>query len=368
MKERYEEICPDHHMSLEEIEEEARRQEAEMAAGPSRRDFLRTASIAALGAGALVAGSGKLSDILSSASVGAKHARLSRVVLVKHPKAVVNKTPSPDIVDRMVNHAVATLADKKDPGEAWKELFSAKDVVGIKINGIAGKGLSSNVDVVNAIVAALTKAGVEGNNIIIWGSTEGRIEKAGFKPNTSSTGVRIFNAPEAGYSEPYELKEFGIKTRLTKIITEQITALINVPVLKDHALAGITYSLKNISHGSTNNPGDLHRNNCDPAIAEVNAIPLIREKQRLIIGDALLACYDKGPWHNPRYKWVENTIMAAHDPVAIDTVGLQIIEAKRKVEGIAPIGKRAKHLSTAARLGIGVDDPDRIEMIKEQLT
>jgi uncharacterized protein (DUF362 family) len=141
-----------------------------------------------------------------------------------------------------------------------------------------------------------------------------------------------------------------------------------VPILKDHGGSGVTFALKNIALGATNNPGSLHNNFCDPSIGEVNAIDVVRQKQRLILGDALVACYNGGPGRNPQFVWTENAVFAAHDPVAIDACALKIIEDKRKEKGIAAIGNRARHVQTAAKLGLGVADLSNIKRVGEELT
>jgi len=357
-------IPPDsYQMTPEEIEADFRRLHAEEAAGPSRRDFLRTATFAALGASALAAGAGRL---LPNASAAPKGEAISTVARVEHAKAVVDGKPDAEIVDQMVNRAVCLLTGKKEPAAAWKAMFSPEDVVGIKINWIAGKGLSSNPEVIDAIVRALTALGVKENNVIVWDGSKGRVKRAGYKHNTGTTGLRAYDGPDAGYSEPYELKDSGVTTRITKILTEQVTALISVPVLKDHSGAGITFALKNIALGACNNPGAFH-SNMTLSIPEFNAIDVVRKKHRLILGDALLACYNGGPGRRPQFVWTENAIMAARDPVAIDAVALKIIEAKRKEKGIAPIGKRAGHVEAAARMGLGTADPKRIEIVRDTL-
>jgi len=355
-------------MSLKEIEAHFRRREAERLEGLSRRDFIRAASFAALSAGVLASGVGGVAEKLMPAAAAAEPPTpTSTVVRVAHPSAVLNGKPDAEIVDRMVNRAVCLLTGKKEPADAWKEVFSPKDVVGIAVNGIAGPGLSSNRELVDAICRSLTKIGVPENSIIVWGSTGGRVENCGFKKNMSDTGVRACNAPDVGYSEPYELKQYGQSTRVTKIVTEQITALINVPVLKDHSGSGVTFALKNIALGATNNPGALHAN-FSLSIPEVNAIDVVRKKHRLVLGDALLACYNAGPGRNPKFVWEEKAVMAAFDPVAVDVVALSIIEARRKDNGLGPIGKRADHVEASARFGLGNADPAKIKLFSEDLT
>lgn len=367
MPSRRENSCEDHHMTLEEIQEYFGARGEERIERTSRRDFLKAASAAALGAGVLAAGIGAMGGALMPDAHAGEAQRVSTVVRVAHPGAVVEGKPNAELVKRMVNRSVVLLAGKKDPTAAWKEFFSPKDVVGIKVNGIAGPGLSTNRELVDAICRALVEMGVPENNIIIWDNTGGRIENCGYKKNLGETGVRAYNSPDVGYDEPVRLEKYGKEVRVTRILTEQITALINVPVLKDHSGAGVTFALKNVALGSTNNPGDLH-GNFSLSIPEVNALEVIRRKHRLIIGDCLLACYNGGPGRNAKFVWEEKSVMAATDPVAIDVVALGIIEAQRKEHGIAPIGRRADHVQASARFGLGTADPKSIRLVDEEMT
>jgi hypothetical protein len=55
------------------------------------------------------------------------------------------------------------------------------------------------------------------------------------------------------------------------------------------------------------------------------------------------------------------------DPVAVDTTGLKIIEAKRKdyFKEDRPLNPPAKHILAAdTRYHLGVSDPSKIELIK----
>jgi hypothetical protein len=109
-------------------------------------------------------------------------------------------------------------------------------------------------------------------------------------------------------------------------------------------------------------PSDLHPNYCDPYLAELNATAPIKRKTRLLVVDGLRALYNGGPRDAPQWRWRPNCIMAGTDPVAVDSVALAIIEEKRREKGLDPIGKRAKYIATAAKSGLGTDDPARIDL------
>ena len=65
-------------------------------------------------------------------------------------------------------------------------------------------------------------------------------------------------------------------------------------------------------------------------LGEIWLLPDVKGKTRLVLVDALRPLCDKGPQPDPRYFWDYKGLIASTDPVAVDTVGLQIIMAKRR--------------------------------------
>jgi uncharacterized Fe-S center protein len=135
-------------------------------------------------------------------------------------------------------------------------------------------------------------------------------------------------------------------------------AIINLPTPKQHGGAGVSVSLKN-HYGSVNRPGSLHGNWCDPAIAELNAQPQIREKTRLVVGAALNV--SPGDWYRPER---ENALLLSFDPVALDTVGRDILIQHRQAMGLdsRSLVEGARHLRTAQSLGLGTTDAGSIDL------
>ena len=270
------------------------------------------------------------------------------------------------IVHRMVHESVTALVGTRSTDDAWRELFGPKDVVGIKINCLSGRMLSSHPAIVEGIIQGLRKAGLPDDNIIVWDRFLRELEAAGYELNVSERGVKYAGTDAQGYgytSEPILFRSIG--SCFSRILTSKCNAIISVPVLKDHNLAGITLNLKNF-YGVVQKPSIYHDNACDPYIADLNAHPLIKDRMRLIVCDALIGVYDGGSYR-PDRTWRYAGILASTDPVAIDRVGANIIEAKRTGAGLKPLkeeGREPVHIRTAAKLGVGCDDPDKIELIE----
>lgn len=250
--------------------------------------------------------------------------------------------------------------------EAWLHVFpnlQPSDVIGLKVNCI-NRRLSSHPEVAYAITESLVVAlDVNPNNLIIWDRTSRELKRTGYILNTGKNGVRCLGTSDGiDYDENASIDMGnGKNVTLSKILTEMCTYLINVPVLKDHGIAGVTLSLKN-HYGSIDRPSRGHGNACDPYVANLNNAPQIREKTKLIVCDAAFGIYRGGPHGAPQ--WINRQLLISTDPVALDSVGAVLIDRKRQENGIAPASKRAGYLQTAASLGLGTNDLGRIDVMR----
>ena len=64
-------------------------------------------------------------------------------------------------------------------------------------------------------------------------------------------------------------------------------------------------------------------------LGEIWLQPEVKGKTKLVIVDALNPLCDKGPQSDPRYKWAYNGLISGTDPVAVETVCLEVITKKR---------------------------------------
>ncbi len=271
-------------------------------------------------------------------------------------------------VAEMLKKTLVNLSGEKDVRDAWRKLlrFEADDVIGIKINCIAGKNLSSNPALVQAVVDGLLASGIKPGNVVVWERTERELIRSGFTLNSSPGAVRYMGTrPHIGYDSE-NLRTIGRREiQLSRILTRHTSIMINLPILKDHGMSGVTLALKN-HYGSFDIPAQFHSNNGDPWIAELNALPEIKNQTRLIVADVLRPICKGGPGDNPAFRWNYNGVMISTDPVAIDTIGLEILDQRRKeidVESIAA-SNRAKHIQTAAALNLGIAKRDEITRVE----
>ena len=283
---------------------------------------------------------------------------------------------NPKIAGDMVDHAMTKLTGRQSAKEAWKDFVLPDDIVAIKINPIGGKDFSTHSVIINKIVEGLYGAGVLKNQIIVWDRFEKHLVNAGYKINQSDKDIRYFasDSNEIGYDETvfYETEndteirreDQSIRSNYSKILTKIATVIINVPVMKHHAITGVSGCLKNITFGSVNNTRRFHSNplNCDPAVSEIFAHKTIKDKLVLNIVDALLAGFNGGPAYDPNGVWKHGRILASTDPVILDQIALDTIEEKRTETGLSSIKMVAKHIRSASKAELGTNNLDNADL------
>jgi hypothetical protein len=281
----------------------------------TRRDFVKGVGGAAVG---LAVGLPVLGEVIETPPAK------SRVVLVRNEQAVDDGVTNDEVLSDMLDQAVRAYFGEDDVSACWQQLVSPDDVVGIKTN--EWDELRTPLALEQAIKSHVENAGV----------------------------------PEAKIS----IDDRGV---LQDPIFKEATALINVRPMRWHAWSGVGSLIKNYIMFSPDPPA-YHDNTC----ADLGALwhlPIVKGKTRLNVLVMLTPLFDGSGWHHydPEHTWTYGGILVGVDPVAVDTLGLQIIEAKRaEFSGEpSPIRPPAHHIRFAdTRHHLGTSDPNKIELIK----
>jgi|GEM_PF-2554136 hypothetical protein len=326
------------------------------------------------------------------------------VYIAQNPNAVLSTGALvQQEVNDTVNAAVMAVAQgitKVQPqsvGEAYESILggvTAQSKIGIKINTLAAllefsktdllsNGLCSHIEVVTAIVQGLkTMLGntFPANNIIVFddryngpAATVPMVQmiNAGYSLQNDGVSYRIasvnynttLNGIPATEAEPssflWAAETFsisGIPTRLSSIIPA-LDYIINVPVIKDHNDAGITFALKNF-FGAIDHQQPFHNGSCNDAVPQVYqlvlsqlASPAGRVTPILTIGDGFLGAYNGGPSIAPTPNWFPAQVIAGTDPVAIDAHVLKMINVMRATQkNMPPYSYAPKNLGSASHI------------------
>lgn len=293
--------------------------------------------------------------------------RRSRVVITRD-EALTHGRPTEhrDLLRKLLDAAMQRLTDAPDAASAWRQVFDHCGRVGIKVNTL---GLSTQPAVVDAIVDGLRKSGVSAEKIIIWDRFDVELAAAGFTLNKSGRGAqcRGTDAERIGSGYQRQIETSGrIGSCFSHIVAEEVDALISVPVLKDHNLAGVSLGMKNF-YGAIHNPNKYHDHHCDPYVSDVVSHRYIRPKWKLSICDGTRAQYNAGPGYHPGFAWPFGGLIVSTDFVAADAVAADLLDAQRKEKGLKTLaddGRPWKHIVTAGARGLGEADLTKIDRIE----
>lgn len=321
-----------------------------------RREFLKL--IAAGAAGVVFHG---LPQIKAQAT--SQYLHWGKVVVVKDDQATEGQKVNQSIIRNMLAEAINVLTN----GGGWPSLFpnyQSGETVAIKVNCIARR-MSTHWEIVEEIINGLKEVGFRPHDITVYDTFSFLIQAPKYELKTDPGNLRVMGTDQLkdpyDQSKPFDMQ--GNSAYLSRILTGA-TYIINAPVLKEHFEAGLTFALKN-HVGSVDNAKKLFHEPPEPGnfihaflgrgkpkqerIALINAAPDIREKTKLIVGDALFGIYQRGPDGSPQF--IYNGLIVGTDPVAVDYQARQIINQERAKRDIPPI--KAEHIEIAAQLGLG---------------
>lgn len=306
--------------------------------GVSRRRFMGVAASAAAG------------SLLSMRDASAEgRLRLppgtprARVVHTHSAHVIRGRTVHRTLLDEMLQETLTSLTGTASVRNAWHSILKPDDVIGLKFSRSARRIIGTTDAMAEVLVSSIVRAGWSPDRIICLEVAPELEERLGTKRATP--GYR---------AEPVD---FGSGTDRFAAALDQMTALINVPFLKTHNIAGITGALKNLSHGLVMHPARYHGNGCAPYIGDIVAAPPIRSRLRLCLVNAIRVVFDGGPAATAQTLSDDGGLLASFDPVAVDLVGLAAINDTRRRMDLEPVARSAEeigYLAAAHRLGLGV--------------
>lgn len=325
-----------------------------------------------------------------------------RVVSVASDRCVDTSTGRADdgTVREMMARGMRALTGAETTADAWRRFFTPSDVVGIKVNCGGYPYCVSAYEIVAEVVRQLTGVGVPVSQIYVYERFQNQLDEVDYGPHLPD-GVRIVaaeranrNTDNSGYDPATYLEadffgEEDTRSNMMRLVSERLTKIINIPNMKDHGATGVTGCLKNIAYGSFSNVARTHQRGKSytySAVGTLAGIEPLRSRTVLQIMDGLRGVWHGGPFaRTTRYVFYPRRILFGTDPVAIDRLLLDVIEEKRRAEGVLSIWDRSPaslrvddtrardadpnvniiirepgHVEYASTLGLGVYDRARI--------
>jgi len=297
----------------------------------TRRDFLkRTAGATALGMAA--------PELLGAE--GSAEALQMAVARWKGAKPE-DEPKVEEIAEKLTRDALTALG-------GMKRFVSRGDVVWIKpnisIHTVEQFAANTNPDVVASLCRLCYDAGA--GKVKVGDNSAYGADKA-YPMSGIEAAVKAVDA-EVVYLAQEKFSKCGVNGEFLKdwpVYTEMLAAdlLINVPIVKHHALTGVTIGMKNMM-GMVGGRRPLWHDAIDTCLADITAFV----KPRLNVMDAIRVLVRHGPnggdMKDVAFKGV---VAAGTDVVAIDAAGAELI-------GIDPT--RVTTIQTAHRRGLGVID------------
>jgi len=374
-----------------------------------RREFMGTAAVSILGAMASSAQELRNSVVgaAQGGTLGVPGPYPGRVVEIRNPGLNREDGEFRAAVRKTLNRGLVALTGAETPVDAWRIFVQPGECVGIKVVPNGYPGAHTSPELILEVIAGLQSAGIKLKDMVVFDryGLEFRTARyqdilpegvawGGLTPVEWDPGQLAIkfdsNDPIAGY-DPDEFVKLTLvgrgqdpkddrcfRSHLGKIVTKRLDKIIGLPLIKDHHAAGATGALKNMSHGLVNN---VFRSHSSPqSIAMVSFIPtvvshpIIRKKCVLHIMDGSRSVWQGGPFgRNPEWLFDYKALLFATDPVAMDHVEWDILDAERlarKVPGVGAVGRLAadpfkdegydirqpQYIAMAGQAGLGIFD------------
>ena len=337
---------------------------------PSRRQFtagaLGAAALTALAPSVAEAGEKTLAAVPPAGFV--PFSAPGRVIEVKKAGSLQeNKLyPKADDAKEMLTRVLTELTGAADLQSAVSKFVHKDDIVCVKVNGIARQNMATAKELVLPFLEAMIANGVKPENITVLEQYIGFFTATRLNQQNLPPGVKmsIHQNKDAVMADRL-IPGTGTRTKFVKAVTDS-TAVINFALVKDHSIQGYTGALKNMTHGCSINPHDFHARDGRPQIAQMYAQDVIKSRVRLCISDAFKVMADGGPlWKQPQWVKPYEAVLASTDPVALDTIGWEILEAHRKgfnIKSLAEAGREPVYIKAAEGLGLGIHDRSKIQL------
>jgi uncharacterized protein (DUF362 family) len=321
-----------------------------------------------------------------------------RVVEVHDTNAIVGNRVSQPVVRRMLEQAMKELTGERSAPLAWAKFVEPNDVVGIKINPSGAPACCSSPEIVREIIDSVRSLGVPARNIVVYDRYAYEMDIGSYQV-LLPPGVRIVGIQDAfldssgydtnAYCTANFFGEWETRSYMAGVVTQVVTKIINIPTMKDHSASGVTGALKNLAYGTFNNVARTHRapySFTNPLIGLMCAVEPLRSKSVLHIMDGTRQVWHGGPLTQVQ-DFIDQTglLLAATDPVAMDTIELEAIEKKRRDRGAPSLWqndpnsitsdsrefyhnavknlfyRQPGHIAASGKLGLGVADLKQID-------
>lgn len=309
----------------------------------SRRKFLKWAPAG------LIAAPGVMRFLLSPrAARAADGERRGVVVRILSEEVWTGRQVRPKVLAEMFSRGLRNLCPAASDAEAWRSLLDPADIIGLKFDPLCGHELGTAAPLGSAVIASLLACGWSADQLVIANDPQDLVEQYGVRPM------------DHGWARaPIEV---GGRREYLAAFVEQVTAIINLPSLKNDNIFALSGCVKSISYDLVRHPARYHARGGED-LGGIAAQPAVAGKVRLNVLNGLRVVYDGGPLLSADHLHASAQILLGLDPAAVDTLGLELLNSVRVLHGLPAVASEAAAvpaLRSAARHG-GIIDLRRID-------
>lgn len=272
-----------------------------------------------------------------------------------------------------------------------------KRKAGLKIYADSGPGLATPLPLVKAVIASLKKRGFEHNGIFLVGLNALRLRMTGYLPSlvsgsTPFSGNPVYVLESGRYYDPVWFYDSPLPQRFDPIFAQEQTKgvqanttkdedrksflatplfldadfWINLPVFTDHPTLGVNGALVNATLWNASNTARFFRSpaNAPAAVAEMSAIPELRQTWAFTLASLQHYQFVGGPFFNSLYTVSEPLLWLSNDPVMLDSLVRDRINGHRKKQGFEPVDEEIRTLEFAETLGVGSTKTAQVRILR----
>ncbi len=273
---------------------------------------------------------------------------------------------------------------------------AAKKKVGLKVYADSGPGLATPIPLVKAVIQSLRRRGFANENIFLVGLNALRLRMTGYLPSlvsdeTPFSGNPVYVLESGRFYDKVWFYDSPLPQRFDPILAEKQTEgvsatttkdqdrksflatplfldadfWINLPAYTDHPTLGVNGALVNATLWNASNTARFFRSpaNAPAAVAEMSAIPELRQTWIFTLASLEHYQFIGGPFFNSLYTRSEPLLWLSNDPVMMDALLRDRMNAQRKKEGFVPIDEEIRTLEFAETLGVGSTKTKNVRML-----
>ncbi len=295
-----------------------------------------------------------------------------------------------DFSDAAYRYAVERMLQEYERASGRELRPGAKKKVGLKIYTDSGPGLATPFPLVRAVIASLEKRGYTREQIFLVGLNPLRLRLTGYLPSFATgeapfPGHPVYVLESGKFYDPAWFYDSPLPARFDPITNDRAVEVaaggkgsttieedrksflatplffdadfwINLPVYTDHPVLGINGALVNATLWNASNTFRFFKSpaTAPAAVAEMAAIPELRDGWVLTLFSLQLYQFIGGPYFNSLYTVSEPLLWMSADPVLLDALMVERLNAARKRTGFKPIeAEESRMLDFAQQLGVG---------------